>query len=265
MRVHDVHIEGFPPFKIGIDPNFYADWALQSYLSAGRAPEPEVVDLIRRVVKPGDVVIDGGANVGFYSLLMATLVGDAGRVIAFEPALPNIEKFKSNRELNRFDNVALYTDALWSEVATLDFWVGKDTGQSALWSSVDSCYKQQVRALPLDAIAPPLANGVKLIKLDVEGAEVRVLQGARNLLMKYRAPFIVCELNPTALAQLDSDQDELRSYMDIWSYESFLLREDGGFPVWVPEGTRIKPKRQNCNILFARIPDIQIAWPEAEW
>jgi FkbM family methyltransferase len=263
VTVHDVHIEGFPPFKIGLDTNFYADWVLFSYLSANKTPEPEVVDLIRRVVSPGDVVIDGGANVGFYSMLMAGVVGEAGRVIAFEPAPPNIERFRQNREVNRFGNVALYTDALWSEAATLDFWVGKDSGQSALWSSVDSVEKIQVRALPLDSIAPTLAAGVKFMKLDVEGAEEWVLQGACDLLGGGYPKFVVCELNTTALTQLDCCQDSLRSYMFHWNYQIFLLREDGGLPALVPERTVIRPKKQNCNVLFARLSDVQTAWPEA--
>lgn len=265
MTTHDVHIEGLPPFKINLDTNFYADWVLFSYLSGNRAPEPEVVDLIRRVVKPGDVVIDGGANVGFYSMLMASLVGDMGRVVAFEPAPPNIDKFRLNREANRFNSVALYTDALWSEVAQMDFWLGKDTGQSALWSTVDSYEKISVRALPLDSIASVLAAGVKLLKLDVEGAEEKVLRGAHEMLGKGLIEYIACELNPIALAQLDSDQDGLRSYMRYWVYETFLLREDGGFPVWVPDGTPILPKNRNCNVLFARVEKVQEAWPEVKW
>lgn len=262
MYYHEIRIEGFAPFRMAFDPSFYAEWVLLSYLSTNKVPEPELVDLIRRVVRPGDIVIDGGANIGFFSFLMSGLVGESGRVIAFEPAPPNIDRFKINRDLNRFINVALYTEALWSEIAKLDFWVNKDTGQSALWMSVDSIEKIQVRALPLDSISCALTAGVRLMKLDVEGAEERVLLGATSLLERGFPTFVVCELQPVALAQFDCHQDSLRSLMGKWGYQTFMLHEDGGLPALVPDRTVIKPDKRNVNVLFADMGDVQAAWPE---
>lgn len=264
MHSHDVHFEGIPVFRLNLDPNFYAEWVLLHHMANGKCPEPEVVDLIKRVVRPGDIVIDGGANVGFFSMIMAALVGDMGRVISFEPSPPNIERFQLNRDLNRFNNVALYTDALWQEVATLDFWPNRDSGQSALWSCVDSLDKIQVRALPLDALAGAvLSAGVRFMKLDVEGAEERVLRGAAELLGRGYPTYIVVELQPLALAQLDSHQDGMRALMRQHDYQMFLLREDCGLPALVPDRTVVKPAKRNVNVLFCRLDDVQAVWPEA--
>src|SRR5262249_41103780 len=148
----------------------------------------------------------------------------------------------------RFTNVSLYTEALWSEVGSATFYVCADSGQSALWSTVDTRETARVGLMPLDAIAPALAAGVRFMKLDVEGAEQRVLEGATALLENGQPSYIVCEINPIALAQLNCDQDGLRSLMRLCGYEIFLLHENGALPTLVPEATRIKPTKQNTNV-----------------
>jgi FkbM family methyltransferase len=262
MRVHDIHFEGVPPFKMEFDPNFYADWALLSFLSSSRAPEPEVYQAIVRIVRPGDVVIDAGANIGFYSVMMAKIVGAEGHVIAFEPVPENMRHVRRNAEVNGLTNIATYEQGLSSRLAETDFYVNADTGQSALWSCVDTRETIRINVMPLDAIASALPDGVRFMKLDVEGAEEIVMQGASALLKNGFPTFIVAELNPVALTQLDCHQDSMRSFMSVWGYQTFILREDGSLPAMVPERTVIKPKKSNTNIMFARLNDVQAVWSE---
>lgn len=263
MRVHDICLEDFPHFKMGFEPNFYADWVMLSFLARQVVPEPEVIRVIKRVVRAGDVVIDAGANIGFYSLLMSKMVGEAGRVIAFEPCPINMQHLAHNASINNMTNIAMYSNALWSDVGEVEFYVNNDSGQSSLFSSVDTREVIQVQRLPLDAISEALTGGVRFMKIDVEGSEERALLGARTLLEKGFPTYIVCEINPVALAQLDGHQDTIRNLMASYGWKTFLLHEDGGLPSLVPERTVIRPKKNNTNVLFARMADVQAAWPEA--
>src|SRR5579864_4256644 len=88
-------------FDLTYDPGFIADVCTRQFLLHNGAGEPEVVHVMRRAIRPGDFVIDGGANIGFMTLIMSRLVGEQGHVEAFEPATVNFKKLRKNLELNK--------------------------------------------------------------------------------------------------------------------------------------------------------------------
>jgi FkbM family methyltransferase len=129
-------------------------------------------------VRPGDAVLDVGANVGFYSLLASRLVGDGGRVFAFEPLPRNLFYLRRHLDLNGAGNVAVHAVA-----------VAEATGSEFLDVQGDpsmASFSERGLAVPtvsLDqffdaASAPPPS----FVKIDVEGAESRVLRGAKRTL-----------------------------------------------------------------------------------
>jgi FkbM family methyltransferase len=130
-------------------------------------------------VVAGQVVYDVGANVGFYSLLAARCVGATGRVFAFEPLPENLEYLKRHVTLNALDQIAIEPVAVCEVTTTLQF----TRGNNSCTGRLDTVGDLKVKALALDDFVfdeghpPP-----DLVKIDVEGAEVRVLQGARRLL-----------------------------------------------------------------------------------
>ena len=74
--------------------------------------------------------------------------------------------------------------------------------------------------------------------------------------------YVICELNEAALQRLNSSQETLRDYMLLRGYSTFLIREDGGLPIMVPEKTRILP-RLNCSlVMFTSPSNVGAAWPE---
>src|SRR5580700_7501265 len=87
-------------FAMEIDYASKTDQELLACLRNGGCPEPEVCNLMVRVSRPGDYVIDGGANIGFFTVLLSKLVGLDGHVLAFEPGQNNFFKLQENVKLN---------------------------------------------------------------------------------------------------------------------------------------------------------------------
>lgn len=138
--------------------------------------ELEQTDLFCKLVKPGDVVYDVGAHFGYYTLLASKLVGAQGRALAFEPSPPNLARLYRHVELNRCSNVQVLELAVSDRegVAHFETRTGSGLGHLAADGPVE------VKVTRLDALEGyPRPN---VMKIDVEGAEVAVLQGAASLL-----------------------------------------------------------------------------------
>lgn len=162
--------------------------------------EIEVQEAMRRLLRPGDTVVDVGANIGFFSLLAARLVGPQGRVYAVEPAPENVAAIRANTELNGVANVEAVEVAAGAAAGRSRLLVVEDQSWSMMESQGDHPLGKErieVEVAPVDdlvgqgRIAPP-----RLVKIDVEGAEPDVLRGARRTLAEHR-PAVICELHGT--------------------------------------------------------------------
>jgi len=143
--------------------------------------------LIASVVQPETVFYDVGANVGFYSLLAALLVGARGRVFAFEPLPRNLAYLKRHLALNRVANVETVELAIGEQDGVASF-AAESTGLMGHLSGAGAhAGTLSVPVATLDA----LLDGGKLvppdyIKMDIEGAELSALRGARNCIQRHR-------------------------------------------------------------------------------
>jgi FkbM family methyltransferase len=168
--------------------------------------EPEVQRALEEHIKPGHVVYDVGANVGFFTILCARLVGPRGKVYAFEPMPPNAKALRHNVALNGLDNVVVVEKALSSESGTAQMFVSAWSAFHSL--NVEGASKNDnlgpqarepitVQTITLDEFveADP-ARAPDLIKLDVEGAELVALEGMRGTL-RSAEPLLLCELHGT--------------------------------------------------------------------
>lgn len=134
-------------------------------------------------ISKGGVVFDIGANVGYYSLLAAVLVGDEGKVYAFEPLPRNIYFLRRHVELNHLDNIDIIEAAVSDHTGAASF----DLGASSAMGHLSDKGEIEVHLVSLDellrsgALQPP-----DYMKIDVEGAEFEVFNGARKLIQQYR-------------------------------------------------------------------------------
>lgn len=165
-------------------------------LRSGGSYEPAVTSVVRRVLAPGSRFVDIGANIGYFSVMAAMLVGEAGRVFAVEPYAYNLKLLTLNLKLNSCANVEILPFALSNERGLLNYDDSAgNSGQvfelgSELAALLDSVL---VYAVALDDI---MANEtpIDLIKMDIEGAEHLALQGMQATVLRDR-PIIISEVS----------------------------------------------------------------------
>ncbi len=245
-------------FSLLLDGAFMSDQAIDYYLAHGSPPEPEVCYLMARTVQEGMTVVDAGANVGFFTVLLSRLVGPSGRVIAIEPAAENAAKLRENLALNRIVNVKLHRNILAAKAGRGWLYQHIDNGQHSC-GGADTIQRTEVEAVTLDAICADELPA--LIKMDIEGSEYEALRGAENLLGR-QPPFVVMELNKQALAKMFSCITDIRDWMTQFEYDMFLLHENGSLPTLVPDKVAVEPQRQNVNVLFSTVENVAKLWPE---
>lgn len=162
------------------------------HIAAHGSWEPHIIAILQRHLKPGDVYVDIGANVGVMAFTAAAAVGPAGRVLAFEPHPDNIRHFLAGVEVNGFQNVTLHGFAL-SNAPSIFSLIGTSNGY--LMPGGQSVF--QTVALVGD---PILADEPRIdfIKIDIEGHEPHALAGLDKTLRKHR-PMVLGEYNPRCL------------------------------------------------------------------
>ncbi len=255
MTVFNRQIE----FDLTYDPGFVQDVNAAACLRHYGCCEPEVVHLMRRVIRPGDFVIDGGTSIGFMTLVMSRLVGEQGHVEAFEPSTLNFNKLRANLALNKIDNVAIVNRALWSEDTQVELHQALDSGSSSLAPFEGVLNRIPVGGLTLDTWCLAHYQAPRLLKLDIEGAELHALIGAGGMLTR-GIDFISCELNLGALDRFGTTQIDLRDYMAGKGYSMFLLHENGDRPTLVDRMQYILPDKANLNVLFSTVEHVHEAW-----
>lgn len=152
-----------------------------------------------RIVRPGDTVLDIGANIGLVSIWLSKLVGETGKVHAFEPN-PELQKILEEMlDRNQVSNVCLHPIALGSEQGSLELRIPEsNAGAASLIRNRDlnDCHTVEVRVDLLSRIvAEEGITSIRLIKIDVEGFEAEVFQGGLEVLKSIRPEAILFELN----------------------------------------------------------------------
>jgi FkbM family methyltransferase len=148
----------------------------------GGSYEPEQTRLFERHVRPGHVVLDVGAHVGYYTLLSAVLAGEGGAVWSFEPNPRNARFLRRHAEINGLASVRVTEAAVAAAdgTARFDFGSGSGTGHLATAGALE------VRTVRLDRFCAEKGIAPDVVKIDVEGAEMEVLRGARATLARHR-------------------------------------------------------------------------------
>ena len=164
--------------------------------------EPEIVTLFEQSLRPGMGVLDIGANIGYFSMLAASLVGPAGFVLAVEPNPINVRMLEASRKLNAFGHITILQAAASSGVGLLAFHATHSTGVTSPISldHQNSSDEQLVPCLPIDRILSE-DRKIDLIKIDVDGSEYHALTGVKDLIKRDR-PVIITEFCPGGLLGL---------------------------------------------------------------
>ena len=185
--------------------------------------EPYETQLILRQTRLGDVVIDVGANIGYYTILLADKVGKTGKVYAFEPDKLNFEILKKNIEANNLKNVEIINAAVGSNAGKLKLHKSKENlGDHKLYGEDKEI--EEVKIIKLDDYFKNIK--IDLMKIDTQGWEPEVIEGAKNIISKNK-PIMFLEYSPASyrIAKLDGQKmmRNLRKiYKKIWWIDEWL-------------------------------------------
>ena len=185
------------------------------------------------LLSEGMVFIDVGAHVGQYTLLASKKVGPSGHVYSFEPHPRNFEALSYNVALNRFTNVSLLNAALADSVAECELFVNaanagaKNRGTHSLRVQKEwiQSAKIPIKALRLDDVLSDITR-LDVLKIDVEGAELLVLKGAQQLLVRFK-PVIAFESSEESAASFGHSTTDAKRFLAQLGYRLFRLPAEG--------------------------------------
>lgn len=229
----------FYPVKIilkKIESNFKSNFAIvqgnKMFLDPGDSLDLSIrgvygeldTKIVKNEIKSGDVVIDVGANIGYYTLIFANLVGKTGKVIAFEPETKNFELLKKNIAINKLTNVVLEQKA-----------VSNKTGKVKLFLANSGIVGHHINPkegtenfIEIDSISlddylqkNDFTTKIDFLKIDVEGAELKVLEGAKTILQNQNLK-IFTEFNREAIRKLGMDPKYFLSLLTNYDFKFFL-------------------------------------------
>jgi FkbM family methyltransferase len=210
-----------PHIRMHLDP---ADLGPLIILETGEY-EPVSVAMIAEHLGAGATLIDVGADIGYYSLKGATLVGPTGHVIAVEPNPEALQRMRVNLAASGANTVAVAPVACSDAEGTLDLYVAPyaNTGETSLSKAnasqdgaISHTYKVRVRPLD-DIVRESGVTRVDAIKIDVEGAETLVLKGAVQTLDRYH-PMLLIEIVERQLVAMGTSSAQLRELLRAHGY-----------------------------------------------
>jgi FkbM family methyltransferase len=186
--------------------------------------EPETLAAFRSLLSPGMTVLDVGANIGLFTLVAAGRVGPLGRVHAFEPTPCLAAHVRGTLALNGLGNVEVNEAAVSDRAgeAVLHVAQADNFGENTILpgaADAPGTAGLRVPTVTLDGYAERhCPGGVDVVKIDIEGAEPLALRGGRRLFSGGRAPVVIVEANPRALAAGGGSADELFGLLRSYGY-----------------------------------------------
>jgi FkbM family methyltransferase len=223
-RIHDVVFECDLGNYRGTAPMYFGSYGLL------------IIEAMKRVMKPGDVFVDVGANVGYLSAFAAGIVGKQGQVHCFEPVPAYFDRLQRLVELNPEHSITPNCKAAGEEPGSCTIYVTREPGQNtmvlAYKSGPEVISTLKVPVVRLDSyLAERNINRISLVKIDAEGYELPILKGLQGFFERSRhRPAIICEIAPRAYPLLGRSVGELSDYMSSYGYVAYDLI-DGTTPI----------------------------------
>jgi FkbM family methyltransferase len=214
-------------FSMQVDPA--RNGVLDACIHFNGTYEAGSVHVIQETLRPGDVFVDVGANIGLMTFAASWSVGPRGEVHSFEPMPETFANLRANIELNHAVNVHPHEVALGSEEERRTIyeraWINKGGAASLVRPERSSAVTHDIRVVRLDTYLPQeTLRRVRMIKVDIEGWELEMLRGAETLLARESAPALCIEYSVENPAEHTGSSDLYDFLNSVNSYRFFKLR-----------------------------------------
>jgi|GEM_PF-652015 len=218
-------VPGVGPIKMLLNPS---DRVITPIMQAQRLWEAHETHWFVKALKPGDVVVDVGANIGYYTVLAAKRVGPTGKVYAFEPDPDAFRFLEQNVALNDLTNVVLEQKACSDKAGSITLYKSPDNlGDHRIYqpSNEKKRVAVKVEAVALDDYLVSVARPIRFVKIDTQGAEAVILRGAQKTLAKHQ-PILVTEFQPKNLIDFGAKPEAFLAGLSKLGYRLFDIPAD---------------------------------------
>jgi FkbM family methyltransferase len=219
------HLPTLVEISPGVKCICYPDSSFGSLIVYVTLPEFLEMHFVLAVIEPKDTFIDVGANIGVFSLLAASKINQ-GKVYAFEPLALPLQRLQENSFLNNFHSSIIPFNFVISEhngMINFEEHPASEESAISLQEHSSSSKIQKYKTITLDNfIKQKSLKAIKLLKIDVEGAELSVLKGATKALENQRVQMILVELNPQS-QQYGYTQTQTLEFLQKHQFKCFLL------------------------------------------
>ncbi len=205
-----------------------SDWIQGNLYFLEEYENPEL-QFVEKSLKKGDVFIDIGANIGLYTLVASKLVGENGKVIAFEPLMQSYHSLKKNVSINSRKNIVLENLAIAEMNTQIDIFYNRKAANLGMASSYLNEYSDshEANAVSIDLYLKkhPLTS-IELIKIDIEGGEYSALVGMKDTLINY-TPKLLLEIDEDILSFTPYSERDILDYLENLGYKKHFIDDNG--------------------------------------
>ena len=174
---------------------------------------PTLVKFWKNVIKEGDTVIDLGANIGFFTCLFAQLVGETGKVYAFEPGPDNCKLIRKNLEVNGYKNVVLEQKAVSNKAGKVKLYFSYSSVDHRIFETDEKRDSIDIDCITLDDYFSEMDVSINVIKSNIQGSDCAGIQGAEKIIKNSKnLNYMSVEFDPDNLRSFNSDPEE---FLDI--------------------------------------------------
>lgn len=191
--------------------------------------DEEEAMMVKNNIKRDEIVVDLGAHIGYYTLMMAKLVGQNGKVFAFEPEPRNLKLLYKNIEVNSYRNIEVVPKAVSDINGECTLFVGQESfGANKIFKPKKTDTQEfeeiKTRTIRLDDYFEGLGflKKISFIKMDIEGSEVRALQGMKNILESNENLKIFTEINRDALEDNNSNFRNMLELLGKYNFKFYI-------------------------------------------
>lgn len=257
---HIIDVQGRKMYIDVNDPNANMRKTFQTY-GMNLVHEEGTTALFKKVVKPGDIVLDLGANIGYFTILAAKLAGPTGKVFSFEPEPTNFWYLTKNIKLNHCINVFAFQKAVSDRVGQTQLFVcSYDSGHHTInqYDGIESyrrgrrsmAHAIEIETLTVDEFLRDKIDRVDIIKMDVEGAEALALLGMKDTLGCNHSIKVFLEFFPMLIKKMGSSPEAYaKSLLNDFGFLMYAIGHDYAMKGVSKDLIRIENVRQLMKLL----------------